>query len=141
MMDTPFSIFKFILCLFVLNFLLFPAVGFSSVIEETLTGDEKLTEGHIGEAEKHYANALKMDPGNWRVMHSLAKVKFQLKKYKETKQLVDQVLAMKVSKQKIVLVTLKGKSVSFKAELVDEDVVAPEDGSNNMRNYVGVEKA
>jgi formylglycine-generating enzyme len=141
MMDTPYSFFKFALCLFILNFLLFPAVGFSGVIDETLKGDDKLGQGHIGEAEKHYATALKMDPENWRVMHSLAKVKFQLKKYQETKQLVDSILAMKVSKQKIVLVTLKDKSETFEAELVDEDVIAPEDGTNNMRNYVDGEKA
>jgi sulfatase modifying factor 1 len=136
MMDTPFSFFKFTLCLFVLNLLLFPAVGFSSVVDETLKGDEKLVQGKIGEAEKHYATALQMDPENWRVMRSLAEVRFQLKKYKETKLLVDRILAMKVSTQKIVVVTMKGESESFEAEIVDENVITPDDGSNNMRNYV-----
>jgi sulfatase modifying factor 1 len=136
MMDTPFSFFKFTLCLFVLNFLLIPAVGFSSVVDETLKGDDKLAQGKIGEAEKHYAAALKMDPENWRVMRSLAEVRFQLKKYKETKLLVDRILAMEVSTQKIVVVTMKGESESFEAEIVDESVITPDDGSNNMRNYV-----
>ena len=53
MMDNPFSFFKFILCLFVLNLLLFPSVGFSSVIEETLKGDDQFDQGPVGEAEKH----------------------------------------------------------------------------------------
>jgi formylglycine-generating enzyme len=120
--------------------LLFPTVGFSSVVDETLQGDEKLAQGHIKEAEAHYATALEMDPGNWRVMRSLAEVRFQLKKYKETKQLVDSILAMKVATRKIVVVTLKGKSESFEAEIVDEDVIDPDSGRNNMRNYVDGKK-
>ena len=136
MMETPFSYIKFMLCLFVLNFLLFPAVGFSSVVGETLMGDDKLSQGKIGEAEKHYATALQMDPENWRVMRSLAEVRFQLKKYKETKLLVDRILAMKVSKRKIVVVTMKDDSESFEAEIVDEKVITPDSGGNNMRNYV-----
>ena len=136
MMETPFSYIKFMLCLFVLNFLLFPAVGFSSVVDETLKGDDKLAQGKIGEAEKHYATALKMDPENWRVMRSLAEVRFQLKKYNETKLLVDRILAMKVSKRKIVVVTMKDSSESFEAEIVDEKVITPDSGGNNMRNYV-----
>ena len=141
MTDTPFSFLKTILCLFILNFLLFPSVGFSSVVDETLQGDEKLAQGHIKEAEKHYATALEMDPGNWRVMRSLAEVRFQLKMYKETKLLVDRILAMKVTTQKIVVVTLKDKSESFEAEIIDEDVIVPDSGRNNMRNYVDGEKA
>jgi sulfatase modifying factor 1 len=140
MTETPFSFLKTILCLFVLNFLLFPAVGFSSVVDETLQGDEKLAQGHIKGAEKHYAAALEMDPGNWRVMRSLAEVRFQLKKYKETKQLVDSILAMKVTTRKIVVVTLKGGAESFEAEIVDEDVITPDSGSNNLRNYVDGKK-
>jgi formylglycine-generating enzyme len=136
MSETPFSFLKTALCLFILNFLLFPAIGFSSVVEETLKGDEKLAEGQIEDAEKHYATALQMDPDNWRIMRSLAEVQFKLKKYIETKQLVDRILSMKVSKQKIVVVTMKEKSESFEAEIVDENVISPDSGANNMRNYV-----
>ena len=69
-------------------------------------------------------------------MRSLAEVRFQLKMYKETKLLVDRILAMKVTTQKIVVVTLKDKSESFEAEIIDEDVIVPDSGRNNMRNYV-----
>lgn len=138
-MDTPFSFFKNVLGLVVLNFFLFPAMGFSSVVNETLKGDSLLAEGRIGDAEKHYASALQMDPGNWRVMWSLAETRFQLKKYKETKQLVDQILVMNVAKRAIVAVTLKGESESFQAEIVDESVITPDDGKNNMRNYLDEE--
>ena len=57
-------------------------MGFSGVVDEKLKGDEKLSKNQIEDAEKHYAKALQMDPGNWKVMHSLAEVRFQLKKYK-----------------------------------------------------------
>ncbi|MBL7020969.1 MAG: SUMF1/EgtB/PvdO family nonheme iron enzyme [Nitrospinaceae bacterium] len=106
------------------------------MVDEMLKGDDKLAQGQIEEAEKHYAAALQMDPENWRVMRSLAEVRFQLKKYKETKKLVDRVLAMKVTTRKIVMVTLKGEPESFEAEIVDESVITPDSGKNNMRNYV-----
>lgn len=136
MMDSPFSFFRTVLCLFLLNLLLFPSLGFSSVIDETLKGDENVVEGKLEEAEKHYARALEMDPDNWRIMRPLAEVRFQLKKYKETKELVDRILAMKVSKLKIVRVTMKDSNQTFEAEIIDENVIPADDGSNNMRNYL-----
>jgi formylglycine-generating enzyme len=120
---------------------MFPVFGFASVVDETLKGDADLAIDRITDAEKHYENALQMDPGNWRVMRSLAEVKFTLKKYKETKQLVDQVLDMKVIKRNTVSVTVKGDPEPFEAEIVDERVITPDDGRNNMRNYVEGEDA
>jgi formylglycine-generating enzyme required for sulfatase activity len=90
----------------------------------------------VEEAEKHYASALKMDPENWRVMRSLAEARFRLGQYEETKKLVDRILAMGESKHKTVIVTLAGGTASFKAEIVDESVITPDSGRNNMRNYV-----
>jgi formylglycine-generating enzyme len=136
MLDTSFLFLKTALCFFILNLLLFPAMGFSSVVQETLKGDKKLAEGLIEDAEKHYTIALQMDPDNWRIMRSLAEVQFRLKKYIETKQLVDRILAMKVSKRKIVVVKMKENLESFEAEIVDENVITPDSGANNMRNYV-----
>ena len=77
-----------------------------------------------------------MDPESWRVMRSLAEVKFQLEKYKETKQLVDRILAMEVTTRNIVVVTVEGDPEPFEAEIVDERVITPDSGRNNMRNYV-----
>ena len=77
---------RLVVCIiFFFSIFLFPVAGVTSVVDETLEGDAKLAQGEIQEAEKHYAMALKMDPGNWRVMRSLAEVRFKLKKYKETK--------------------------------------------------------
>jgi len=80
-MGIPFSFLKNTLCIFVLSIFLFPVSGFTGVVDETLEGDAKLAQGEIQEAEKHYATALQMDPESWRVMRSLAEVKFQLEKY------------------------------------------------------------
>ena len=122
MSDSCCSFYKTLLCLFILNLFLFPVMGFSGVVDEKLKGDEKLSKNQIEDAEKHYAKALQMDPGNWKVMQSLAEVRFQLKKYKETKLLVDRILSMKVTTRKIVVVKLKGEPDSFEAELVDANI-------------------
>ena len=135
-MGIPFTFYKNTLFIFIFSIFLFPVTGFTSVVDETLEGDAKLAQGEIQEAEKHYATALKMDPGNWRVMRSLAEVRFQLKKYKETKQLVDGILAMKVIKRNTVMVTVEGDPEPFEAEIVDERVITPDSGRNNMRNYM-----
>ena len=135
-MGIPFSFLKNTLCIFVLSIFLFPVSGFTGVVDETLEGDAKLAQGEIQEAEKHYATALQMGPENWRVMRSLAEVKFQLGKYKETKQLVDRILAMEVTTRNIVVVTVEGDPEPFEAEIVDESVITPDSGRNNMRNYV-----
>jgi len=135
-MGRSFLFFRNTFVLFVFSTFLLPGLGFTSVVNETLEGDAKLVLGKIEEAEKHYANALKMDPGNWRVMRSLAEVKFKLEKYKETKELVDGVLGMEVIKRNTVMVKVEGYPEPFEAEIVDEKVVTPDGGSNNMRNYV-----
>ena len=135
-MGIPFTFYKNTLFIFIFIIFLFPVAGFTSVVDETLEGDAKLAQGEIREAEKHYAMALKMDPGNWRVMRSLAEVRFKLKKYKETKQLVDNILAMEVIKRNTVMVTVEGDPEPFEAEIVDERVVTPDSGRNNMRNYM-----
>lgn len=140
-MGSPFAFFKNTFYFCILSFLLFPVAGFSGVVDETLEGDAKLAQGKILDAEHHYTKALQMDPGNWRVMRSLAEVKFKLKRYEETRQLVDAILAMEVIKRNTVRVTVAGDSQSFEAEIVDERVVTPDDGKNNMRNYVEGEDA
>ncbi len=132
MMDSSFSFLKNILFLFIVSIFLHPIPGLASVIDETLEGDAKLSQGEIQAAEKHYATALGMDPENWRVMRSLAEVKFQLKKYKETQKLVDRLLAKEVIKRNTVMVTVEGDPEPFEAEIVDERVVTPDSGINNM---------
>ena len=136
------SVFKNQLLRFgLLILILFPVSVFASVQEETSKGDAAFKMGKMEKAEKYYSSALKMDPDSWRIMRGLAETKFQLKKYRETKQLVDRILAMKIVKRNIVEVTLLGDAQTFEAELVDENVYIPDDGRNNMRNYVDGEVA
>ncbi|MZH05859.1 MAG: SUMF1/EgtB/PvdO family nonheme iron enzyme [Nitrospinae bacterium] len=118
----------------------FPFSVFASVQEETSKGDAAFKAGKMKKAEKYYSSALKMDPDSWRIMRGLAETKFQLKKYRETKELVDRILAMKIIKRNSVEVTLQDGQ-TFEAEIVDENVVPPDDGKNNMRNYVDGEEA
>ena len=124
----------------IFTLVIFPVSVFASVQEETSKGDAAFKLGKMKKAEKYYSSALKIDPDSWRIMRGLAETKFQLKKYRETKQLVDRILAMKIIKRNIVEVTLQDGQ-TFEAEIVDENVVPPEDGSNNMRNYVDGEEA
>ncbi|MEC9422835.1 MAG: tetratricopeptide repeat protein, partial [Nitrospinota bacterium] len=121
--------------------ILFPTYVSAGVQEETSKGDMAFKDGKIEEAEAHYSSALKMDPGSWRIMRGLAETKFRLKKYRETKDLVDRIRAMKVIKRNIVMVTLSDSSETFEAEIVDENVYTPDDGKNNMRNFLDGEKA
>ena len=118
----------------------FPFSVFASVQEETSKGDAAFKAGKMKKAEKYYSSTLKMDPDSWRIMRGLAETKFQLKKYRETKELVDRILAMKIIKRNSVEVTLQDGQ-TFEAEIVDENVVPPDDGKNNMRNYVDGEEA
>jgi sulfatase modifying factor 1 len=119
----------------------FTASAFAGVQEETSKGDTAFKDGKIEEAEAHYSSALKMDPDSWRIMRGLAETKFRLKKYRETKDLVDRIRAMKIIKRNVVMVTLSDNSETFEAEIVDENVYAPDDGKNNMRNFLDGEKA
>ena len=65
---------------------IFPVSVFASVQEETSKGDAAFKRGKMNDAEKFYSSALKMDPNSWRIIRGLAETKFQLKKYRETKQ-------------------------------------------------------
>ena len=133
-MGIPF--FKNTVCLLVLSFFLFPVFGIAGVVDEVLKGDDKLAQGQIHAAEEYYATALKMAPDNWRIMRSLADVKFRLEKFAEADKLTRRILAMKVSNGNTVIATVEGEPEPFEAEIVDESVITPDSGSNNMRNYV-----
>ncbi len=135
-MGAPFLFFKNTVCLWVLSFFLFPVFGIAGVADETLKGDAKLAQGEIRVAEEHYATALRMDPESWRIMRSLADVKFRLEKFEEADDLTRRILAMKVTNRNTVIVTVEGDPEPFEAEIVDESVITPDSGRNNMRNYV-----
>ncbi len=117
-------------------FLFWPVQAFSDISKSISAGDQALAIKDYPVAEKIYSQVLATDPKNFRIMKSLAEVKIALKKFKQADTLLDQILAMEVSKGKKVLVTLEGESEPLEAELVDETVVLKEDSKNNMRNYL-----
>ena len=113
-----------------------PVQAFSDISESISAGDQSLAKKEYAAAEKIYSQVLETEPGNFRIVKSLAEAKIGLKKLKEADTLLDQILAMEVAKGKKVLVTLEGESEMLEAELVDETVILTEDSKNNMRNYL-----
>lgn len=116
--------------------LFFPVQAFGDIAKAIKVGDQALAKKDYSIAEKVFSQALETNPDNFRVMKSLVETKVALKKYKEANELIDRILAMKVSTGKKVLVTLQGEAELLEAELVDETVVLKESGRNNMRNYL-----
>jgi len=117
-------------------FILSPVQAFSGIAETLASGDLALEKKEYSVAEKLFSQALETDPENFRVMKSLAETKIGLKKYQEANDMIDRLLAMKVSNGRQVLVTLEGETEAREAELVDETVILEEADKNNMRNYL-----
>ncbi|MFQ5673081.1 MAG: SUMF1/EgtB/PvdO family nonheme iron enzyme [Nitrospinales bacterium] len=99
-------------------------------------GDKAWADKKFSEAERAFERALALEPDNPRILKSLAEVKIKLGKFSEAKVFVDRILAMPVAHGRNVLVFEKGQAEPLEAELVDETVVAPESGKNNMKNYL-----
>ncbi len=99
-------------------------------------GDQAVMDGKHAEAEQYYAEALKADPESPRILRALAETQIVLKKYKEAKALIDEILAMSPSNGRDVLVFFNGESQGLEAELVDELVTSPPRTNDNMRNYL-----
>ena len=117
-------------------FFLSPGLALADVTEKLRAGDKALAGEDLATAERAYADALKLEPDNYRILKSLAEVKADLGKYKEAETLIDKVVAMKVINGRMVRVTRKGETGSREAELVDETVLLDDRSKNNMRNYL-----
>ena len=127
---------KWILMVSFINLVSLSNVVSADVSRKLAEGDKARFSGKYAEAEKIYAEALAEQPENYRILKSLAEVKVALKKYAEAKPLAKRILAKEVMVQKKVKVYREGESEVLEAELVDERVVAPATGKNNMRNYL-----
>ena len=127
---------KWILMVSFINLVSLSNVVSADVSRKLAEGDKARFSGKYAEAEKVYAEALAEQPENYRILKSLVEVKVALKKYAEAKPLAKRILAKEVMVQKKVKVYREGESEVLEAELVDERVVAPATGKNNMRNYL-----
>lgn len=105
-------------------------------VEEFARGDQALGAKDLKKAEVYYTEALSAEPENHRVKYYLARVKAELGKPSEAIALADQILKLPVSNGRDVMVFFKGESAGLAAELVDQTVLASQDGKNNMRNYL-----
>ncbi|MFQ5444408.1 MAG: tetratricopeptide repeat protein, partial [Nitrospinales bacterium] len=83
-------------------------------------GDKAVLEKDFRTAENYFTQALSEDPQNYRIILSLARVKAEMKKLEEADQLLDRILAMKVSNGRNVLVFMQGQKEPLEAEIVDE---------------------
>ena len=127
---------KWILMVSFINLVSLSNVVSADVSRKLAEGDKARFSGKYAEAEKVYAEALAEQPENYRILKSLVEVKVALKKYAEAKPLAKRILAKEVMVQKKVKVYREGESEVLEAELVDERVIAPATGKNNMRNYL-----
>lgn len=100
-----------------------PANSLADINELIQQGDDALKINNIQFAENAYTKALALDPENFRVMRSLAEIKFNAKKYSEAEKLVTRILALPIGIGRSVLVHLKGEAEPLEAELVDETVM------------------
>ena len=105
-------------------------------VEEFARGDQALGAKDLKKAEVYYTKALSTEPENHRVKYYLAKIKAELGKPEEAIALADQILKLPVSNGRDVVVFFKGETEGLEAELVDQTVLAPQSGKDNMRNYL-----
>ncbi len=102
------------------------------------SADKAVEKNELEKAQGLFAQILEQDPKNWRVMYSLAQLKFETKKFKEAQVLTKKILAMPVSNGRHVLVFYPDSKEGEEAELVDEIVLPPQRTKNNMRNYLDI---
>ncbi len=105
-------------------------------VEEFARGDQAIGAKDLKKAEAYYTQALSAEPENHRVKYYLARVKAELGKPDEAIALADQILKLPVSNGRDVVVYFEGESEGLEAELVDETVLKPQSGKDNMRNYL-----
>ena len=125
-----------LLALSVFSMCFVPQYIFADDTDLLRKGDMAVQEKNFQAAEKIFGQALSKEPENYRIIFSLAKAKVELKKFAEARDLLEKVLAMKVSNGRDVLVFMGEETEPLEAELVDEIVMPADDGKNNMRNYL-----
>lgn len=133
------KILRFIGLVFFSCIVFFGSASAEDVSKIIIEGEDAFARKDFVKAEKIFAKVDKLDPDNYRILKRLAESKVEQGKYAEADPILDRILAMPVSTGRDVLVFLDGNKPR-KAELVDETVVTPESGQNNMRNYVDLER-
>ncbi len=101
-----------------------PENSFADISELIQQGDAAFKVNDFKSAETAYSKVLELDPENYKVLKSLAEIKFKTKKFVDAEKLVAQILAAPISIGRSVLVHLTGETEPLEAEIVDETVMA-----------------
>jgi formylglycine-generating enzyme required for sulfatase activity len=111
-----------------------PALGASeNLISKGVAARAK---GKIVLAEKLFTQAAADNPQGYRAMKALAEIKFEMGKVEEANDLIERLLALKVTGGRQVLVYLKDEKEPVPGELVDETVVKMEISEESSGPYI-----
>ncbi len=87
------------------------------------SGEKSLLLGEYKIAEKLFLQALEIDPENFKVLRDLANTQIKLEKYIEAEKQLIEILKMRASSGRDILVYVEGETEGREAELVDETVM------------------
>ncbi len=123
-------------CLFVLAVSVSPISAFGAGENLIAKGEQARAKGKLVLAENFFTQAAAANPEGYRAMKALAEIKFELGKVKEANNLIDRLLALKVTGGRQVLIYLKDKTEPISGELVDETVVKMEISEESSSPYI-----
>ena len=122
--------------LFVLALSVSPIPAFGASDNLISKGAAARAKGKLALAEKFFTQAAAANPQGYRAMKALAEIKFELGKVKEANDLIERLLALKVTGGRQVLVYLKDEKEAVSGELVDETVVKMEMSEESSGPYM-----
>ncbi len=99
-------------------------------------GEQARAKDKIVLAEKLFTQAAADNPQGYRALKALAEIKFELGKVKEANDLIERLLALKVTGGRLVQVFLKDEKEPVPGELVDETVVKMEISEESSGPYI-----
>ena len=105
--------------------------GAEEISDLLMSGNRALVHGNYHDAETLLGKALKIDPGNYKIIRLLADIKIKLEKYEEAERLLDRLLEMPVATGRDILVYIEGDPEPQEAELVDESVMAVDESAQD----------
>lgn len=122
--------------LFVLILIGFPISVFGEGENLVSKGEQARAKDKMVLAEKLFTQAAAANPQGYRAMKALAEIKFELGKVKEANDLIERLLALKVTGGRLVQVYLKDEKEPVPGELVDETVVKMEISEESSGPYI-----
>jgi len=119
----PHQIAKITFFLFMLALSFCPISAYAENENFISRGEKALANSSMELAEQIFTQGAAANPEGYRALKALAEIKFQLGKYQEANELIDRLMALKVTGGRQVLVFLEGQTKPVPGELVDETVI------------------